>query len=316
MSCRRFFRNTSTALLLCVISASFASAQTADYDQLVAQAQADLKAGNAAQALTESQKAIDSAPSRWEAYVLAGGALQVEQQYDKAVDDFTQALKLAPAAKQAGIKNLLEKCIQAQTAAQAAPSSTAVSTQAAQPALEGNVTQAEVVLWKTIQGSQDPTGFEAYLKQYPTGAYSTLARLDLDKLLTSSCYRLAERHSNNIISIKDQKEFNAYAAAAGIQDAARQGEAFRSFLNAYPNSTAREAVLQMLLQIDIRQSNSDQAMQDALAILQNSPSNPQAIIVASFFYNKEADRQTDPSKATVYRDSALQLEERCVSPSG
>jgi len=100
---------------------AMAIGQTASYDQLVAQAHTDLKAGNAAQAATLSQKAIVAAPSRWEAYVVAGGALQVEQQYDKAIDDFTQALKLAPAAKQAGVKNLLEKCMKAQIAAQLAP---------------------------------------------------------------------------------------------------------------------------------------------------------------------------------------------------
>ncbi len=159
-----------------------ALSQNINYDQLVAQAQTDLKAGNAAQALTESQEAIAAAPSRWEAYVVAGGALQVEHQYDSAADDFTKALEYAPEAKKAAVRGLLEKCIRAQDAAQAtpAPASTA-STPPAQPALETSVTQAEVVLWKTIQDSTSPSDFQAYLQQYPNGAFVALARQRLEQ---------------------------------------------------------------------------------------------------------------------------------------
>lgn len=106
---------------------AMAAGQTTSYNQLVAQAQADLKAGNAAQALEVSQKAIVMTPSRWEAYVVAGGALQTEQQYDKAIDDFTKALEHAPAAKQQGVKNLLQNCMKAQIAARSTPTPAATA---------------------------------------------------------------------------------------------------------------------------------------------------------------------------------------------
>lgn len=177
------FRTSLAVLMLCSFLASTVGGQASNYDQLVAQAQADLKAGNAAQALTESQKAIAAAPSRWEAYVVAGGALQVEQQYDEAVDDFTKALEHAPSAKKAAVRVLLEKCILAQTAAHSNPApATTASTPAAQPASESSVSQAEVVLWKTIQNSTNPSDFQAYLQQYPNGAFASLARNSLTKL--------------------------------------------------------------------------------------------------------------------------------------
>ena len=61
---------TYRACLIALCLSLFAptgGSQATNYDHLVSQAQADLKAGNTAQALTESQEAIASAPSRWEA---------------------------------------------------------------------------------------------------------------------------------------------------------------------------------------------------------------------------------------------------------
>lgn len=96
-------------------------AQTLSYDQLISKAQAHLNGGQADYAVRESEAAITLAPQRWQAYVLAGGALQVEGNYDQAIGDFTQALKLAPASKQTAVKNLLEKCMRAQIAATSTP---------------------------------------------------------------------------------------------------------------------------------------------------------------------------------------------------
>ena len=171
---------TYRACLIALCLSLFAptgGSQATNYDHLVSQAQADLKAGNTAQALTESQEAIASAPSRWEAYVVAGGALQVEKQYDKAIDAFTHALKLAPQAKQAAVQGLLEKSKTAQATAHTTPAPAITpSTSAVQPASESSVSQAEVVLWKTIQDSTNPSDFQAYLQQYPKGAFAALAR--------------------------------------------------------------------------------------------------------------------------------------------
>src|SRR6185312_4249380 len=97
----------------------------------------------------KATKPFPAEPGRWEAYVIAGGALQVEKQYDKAIDDFTNALRLAPASKQLAVKTLLQKCMKAQIALPGgAPPVQAGTPVETSP--ESTVTQAEVVLWKTI----------------------------------------------------------------------------------------------------------------------------------------------------------------------
>ena len=85
-------------------------AQSANYSTIVAQAKADLSDGNNEQALTESQNAIKMDPSRWEAYLVAAGALQAEKQYDRAVDEYGKAEERAPEPKKVAIQNLLERC--------------------------------------------------------------------------------------------------------------------------------------------------------------------------------------------------------------
>ena len=38
------------------------------------------------------------------------------------------------------------------------------------------VTQAEIVLWKSIESANSPADFQAYLSQYPDGAFTVLAK--------------------------------------------------------------------------------------------------------------------------------------------
>ncbi len=41
---------------------------------------------------------------------------------------------------------------------------------------------SELIFWQSIQNSNDPSFFEAYLSQYPNGAFSALARNRLNRL--------------------------------------------------------------------------------------------------------------------------------------
>ena len=43
-------------------------------------------------------------------------------------------------------------------------------------------TEREDIFWQSIQGSQDPAKFEAYLNRFPDGIYAELARLEIDAL--------------------------------------------------------------------------------------------------------------------------------------
>jgi TonB family protein len=66
------------------------------YADLVAQAQVDLKNGDAAKALEESQKAVELDPSRWQAYLIAGVSQQSQNLDNDALDSFMEALEKAP----------------------------------------------------------------------------------------------------------------------------------------------------------------------------------------------------------------------------
>lgn len=104
--------------LVCASLALASNASASGYSQLVSKAGADLRAGRATQALTESNRAIAMAPQRWPAYVVSDGALQMEGHYDRAIGDYSKSLPLAPEEKRAAIRQLLRRCLSAEAAAQ------------------------------------------------------------------------------------------------------------------------------------------------------------------------------------------------------
>jgi tetratricopeptide (TPR) repeat protein len=106
-------------------SAMVLLAQTADYTSLVAQAKSDLSAGRNTEALAGSQKAIGIDPSRWEAYLIAGSALENQKQFDPAIDNYTKALERAPEAKKAGARSVLEQCMREKLSAAPSPAASA-----------------------------------------------------------------------------------------------------------------------------------------------------------------------------------------------
>jgi len=155
------------------------SAQTGqDYDVLVQQGNAQLQAGSNDLALSTANSAVKLNADRWEAYALAGGALMNLKRYEEAVDNFGKAIERAPEAKQQGLRGLRKQCLLAE--AGAAPAAVPPSSSAAtQPAA---TTQAEVVLWKSIENSTNPEDFQTYLSQYPQGAFVELAKRHLADL--------------------------------------------------------------------------------------------------------------------------------------
>ena len=154
------------------------SAQTSsDYDSLVREGNARLQAGNNEQALTTASSAIKLNGDRWEAHALAGGALMNLHRYEEAADNFSDAIKHAPEAKQQGLRDLRKQCLLAESGV--SPNSTGTPGATAPPA---STTQAEIVLWKTIENSTNSADFQSYLNQYPHGAFSSLAQRHLNEL--------------------------------------------------------------------------------------------------------------------------------------
>jgi tetratricopeptide (TPR) repeat protein len=149
--------------------------QTPDYDSLVRQGNSQLQGGNDEQAVASATAAIKVNASRWQAYAVAGGTLLNLKRYEEAADQFGRAIERAPAAKQAGLRDLRKQCLLAESGT----ASTAVSAPLPSSTPSAPATQPEIVLWKTIEHSTNIADFQAYLQQYPNGAYSTLARQHL-----------------------------------------------------------------------------------------------------------------------------------------
>jgi len=148
-----------------------------DYDALVHQGNAQLQAGSNDLALATANSAIKLNADRWEAYALAGGALMNLRRYDEAISRLTEAMDRAPQDKQTGLRELRKQCFAAE--AGAAPGAPPSAASANAPPPEGKTTQAEIVLWKSIENSTNPADFRTYLDQYPNGAFAALAQRHL-----------------------------------------------------------------------------------------------------------------------------------------
>jgi hypothetical protein len=145
---------------------------TSEYDVLLQEGKAQLQAGSADLALSSGESATKMNADRWEAYALAGGALMNMKRYEEAADKLSEAIKRAPEAKQAALRDLRRQCLVTEPGpAPAAKQSNPAAT-----------TQAEIVLWKSIENSGNPDDLEAYLKQFPAGAFAPLANARLEKL--------------------------------------------------------------------------------------------------------------------------------------
>ncbi len=167
-------------LLLTALAHDAGSQATARYDTLVQQGNAQLQAGNPSEALEIGQRATKLAPEKWQAYALTGGALMNLKRYEEAADQFSEGIRLAPESKKLQLRDLRKQCVMAE---EGALSPVPAASQPAAVSGTATTTQAEVVLWKSIETSSDRTSFEAYLQQYPSGAYAALAKLKLDQLV-------------------------------------------------------------------------------------------------------------------------------------
>jgi hypothetical protein len=160
-------------------------------------ARRNCRTGGADQALTLSNQAIQADPNRWEAYALAGGALMNLKRYDEAIDDLTKAIEHAPEAKQQGLRDLRKQCVLAESGTSPTPPP---------PAQSAATTQAEIVLWKTIENSTNPDDFDAYLKQYANGAFAVLASQRSQSLHAAALAFQAKKREDAAQAAQDQKD--------------------------------------------------------------------------------------------------------------
>lgn len=199
------------ALILFVHSAR--SQPASQYDALVQNANTQLQAGNAQEALELGRQAVRSDASRWEAYAVAGGALMNLKRYEEATDSFSKAIDKAPENKQARLRDLRKQCVMAE-AGVATSASGVNQVPASSPAQ--TTTQAEVVLWKSIENSKSRSDFQSYLNQYPNGAFVGLAHTHLDQL-DADDKALQERQAADQARQAAETQ-RAYAAGVSYKD--------------------------------------------------------------------------------------------------
>jgi hypothetical protein len=187
--------------LVLVIGGSHSAAQgAADYDALVRQGNSQLQTGNNDLALASANSAITANAGRWEAYAVAGGALLNLKRYEEAADQFSHAIDRAPETKKAGLRDLRKQCLLAESGSSpnSPPASTAPPT-----------TQAELVLWKTIEHSSNAADFQVYLQQYPNGTFSPLARQHLKDLEAAQSLSRQEALHNAVTVISVEHDHDA-----------------------------------------------------------------------------------------------------------
>jgi cyclophilin family peptidyl-prolyl cis-trans isomerase len=141
-----------------------------NYDELVQRGKDELQAGHPDQAVTSGQGAIKLSRERWEGYALVGGALMNLKRYEEAADSLSEAIKRAPEPKQPPLRDLRRQCLLAETGSPGV---------ASMPPPATTTSQAEIVLWKSIENSTNSEDFSTYLAQYPQGAFAGLAQRHL-----------------------------------------------------------------------------------------------------------------------------------------
>jgi cyclophilin family peptidyl-prolyl cis-trans isomerase len=163
----------AAALFLALMIGSVQSAEPPTtkykYDTLIQQGKSQLD-GSAEQAAAAGKAAIKMSPERWEGYALVGGALMNLKRYEEAADTLSKAIERAPQSKQPTLRDLRRQCLLAESGSAAVANT---------PALVSTTSQAEIVLWKSIEYSTNSEDFSTYLAQYPQGAFAGLAQRHL-----------------------------------------------------------------------------------------------------------------------------------------
>jgi tetratricopeptide (TPR) repeat protein len=152
------------------------------YNAHLSQAKSLITQQKYADAVNEAQRAIALDGQRWEAYVIAAKGYSSQQLYDDAIGMLQTALTRAPEDKKALIRDAIADCrkrLNQENSSSSPGGSPASKTAPTMGSAVPAPTQAEIVLWKSIENSNNPSDFEAYLAQYPQGTFVVLAQRHL-----------------------------------------------------------------------------------------------------------------------------------------
>ncbi len=113
------------------------------------------------------------------------------------------------------------------------------------------------------------------------------------------------------ITIKDPAEFNAYQMATTQSDPKAKAAALESFLQTYPQSVVKPAVLDMLLDTYQGLNDDDHTLSAANRLLQLDPNNTKAIYLSVVIKKKQCQKTSD---AQTCDDAAALAQKGLATP--
>ena len=106
---------------------------------------------------------------------------------------------------------------------------------------------------------------------------------------------LRAQDNSGQITISDPAEFNAYQNAVTQTQPAAKAAALEAFLQKYPQSVVKKAVLQELIGTYQQLNQPDKALSAASRLLQLEPENMQAIFISVYLKKNECQQSIDPN---------------------
>src|SRR3569623_2708054 len=120
----------------------------------------------------------------------------------------------------------------------------------------------------------------------------------------------AQDPQSGTIQIKDPAEFNAYQMATTQSDPKAKAAALEDFSSKYPNSVAKKAVLDMMLDAYHQTGDQQKTLDTAKKVLQNDPNNLKALYISAFIEKGQCAKTSD--QATC--DDAGALAQKALPP--
>ena len=105
----------------------------------------------------------------------------------------------------------------------------------------------------------------------------------------------AQGSNQGTISIQNPAEFNAYQTAVTQSNPSAKAEALESFLRAYPESVAKKAVLDALIDTYQSLNEPDKALSAASRLLDVDPTNMKAIFISVYIRKNQCNQSVNPS---------------------
>jgi hypothetical protein len=99
---------------------------------------------------------------------------------------------------------------------------------------------------------------------------------------------------SDTISIKDPSEYNAYQMASTQSDPKAKIAGLETFLQTYPQSQVKKAVLDMLIDTYQSTQDPDKTLSAANRLLQIDPNNTKAIFISVFIKKGQCGKTSDP----------------------